>query len=54
VLFERISVNPCWPQTTVVPGTGVWVTTVLDWLADGRGRRITGHVLINPEAIVGV
>ncbi len=36
-LLERISVDPRVAHgRPVVHGTRVWVTTVLDWLADGR------------------
>ncbi len=36
-LLERISVDPRVAHgRPVVAGTRVWVTTVLDWLADGR------------------
>lgn len=36
-LVERISVNPQVAHgRPVVHGTRVWVTTVLDWLADGH------------------
>jgi uncharacterized protein (DUF433 family) len=36
-LLERVSVDPGVAHgRPVVRGTRVWVTTVLDWLADGR------------------
>jgi uncharacterized protein (DUF433 family) len=39
-LLERISVDPQVAHgRPVVRGTRVWVTTVLDWLADGRTQQ---------------
>jgi uncharacterized protein (DUF433 family) len=39
-LLERISVDPHVAHgRPVVRGTRVWVTTILDWLADGRTQQ---------------
>jgi uncharacterized protein (DUF433 family) len=53
-LLERISVDPRVAHgRPVVAGTRVWVTTVLDWLAEGRTAEeiLAEYPQLTPEDI---